>query len=39
MINRIVVFFLAVAVLGACAERGIGQKQGLAHWLVLVLGR
>ena len=29
MINRIVVFFLAVAVLGACAERGIGEKQGV----------
>ena len=29
MVNRIVVFFLAVAVLGACAERGIGEKQGV----------
>ena len=36
MVNRIVVIFLAVAVLGACAERGIGQKQGVGT-LVLPL--
>jgi len=29
MVKRIVVVMMAVAVLGACAQRGIGQKQGV----------
>lgn len=38
MVNRIFVFFLAVAVLGACAERGIGQKKGVGTLVGAAVG-